>query len=399
MSVVVRREPFTYTKRGEHSFFHDLLVRRSDPGAAARIVRHAMEMGVVARDTDGDAQRALDEAREPGGLLAGLETRAPNLTEGTGGFFTPPLWLNEMFATFPRAHRVLADLVPSFPLPSGVGAVSLPRVTNGRAIASQVPNTPISYRDLTDAQTTSAVVTIAGEGDFAKQLLEQSPAGALLDWAIFKDLAGAYDAELEFQMLFGAGTGVYTDIYLQGATNVAGINKQTFATSTPFYSSSATAANNLNTYMGQAIAQVGDNRKLPPSAVLMTTSRWAWIATSTDNQARPIVPPDVHPPVTTDTGRMDGAAVSTLAGFPVYVDDIIPATFGAGGNQDQIVFCRPSDMILLEGAPQTMVTEEPLAGTLGARLVFRNYVAALTGRYPSSIATVNGTGLVVASGY
>ena len=390
--AVVRREPLTYEKHLRVSYFKDLFFRSADPAAEARLQRHGQEMDVLEAEQAAEAARGLRREMEPGGVLEGLELRTtPNTTQGTGGYFTPPKWLNEMFATFPRAPRVLANLVPTFSLPGNVGAISLPRLTAGNAAVPTAPNAPDGGNDITDTGPTSAVVTIDGKGDFPKQLLEQPPAGAHLDWAMFKDLSEAYDAQLEYQLMFGIGTGVYNDPQLLGATNVAGIDKESFTTATPFYCSSATPTNNLNTYMGASGSAVGNNRKLPPQAILMTTSRWLWIATSTDNQNRPIVPPDVHPPA---PGDGNGGAVSTLAGFPVYVDDAIPATLGAGANQDAVIFCRPSDIILLEGSPKVMVTEEALSGTLGVRCVLSNYVAALTGRYPSGISWITGTGLV-----
>ena len=396
--AVVRREPLTYEKHTRFSYFKDLFLRHRDPVAETRLLRHADEMDALAAERADKAARGLERAQEPGGPLAGMETRvAPNRTQGTGGYFAVPLWLNEMFATAPRASRVLGGLVPCFDMPDGISAVSLPRLTTGNATGPTADNAPAAGQDITDAAPTSAVVTIDGQGVFPKQLLEQSPAGAHLDWAMWKDLTEAYDANLEAQLIAGNGTGVYNDTQIQGLINVPGINKQTFTTATPFYCSSATAANNLNTYIGQAGAQIGDNRKLPPEAMLMTTSRWLWIATSVDNQQRPIVPPDVHPPTYVSDGTVP--AVSTLAGFPVFVDDAVPVTLGAGANQDLVLLCRPSDLIMLEGAsPATTVTEEPLSGTLGVRIVLRNYVAAVTQRYPSGISWIQGTGMIVQSG-
>lgn len=379
--AVVQAEPLTYEQHHtDRSYFQDLWNQHRSWGARERLERHAAEM----------------------------EVRAPNQVPGTGGYFTPPAYINQYFATFPRSGRVLASQVPSFPLPPKAQSFTVNRLTTGTSEGTQADNSAGSETDITDTNATSRVVTIDGQVDVPLQLLEQSPPGAYLDWAMMKDLTDAYDSALEFQLLFGTGAGganLNTDVQLLGLVNVSGINKQTFTTGTPFYSSSATAANNLNTYIGQAGAQVGDNRKLPPQAIFMTTSRWMWIAASIDNQNRPIVPPDVHPP------QQDGviaAAVSTLAGFPVYVDDSIPNTLQssagaitstAGGLQDVVVFCRPSDLILLESTPQTMVTREPLSGTLGARIILRNAVAALTNRYPSGIATIAGTGMVVQTGY
>ena len=85
-------------------------------------------------------------------------------------------------------------------------------------------------------------------------------------------------------------------------------------------------------------------------------------------------------------------------GWPVYPDDAIPATLGAGGNQDAIVACRPTDFMLFEAAPRTSVMLDVLSGTLQARIQLHGYAAVLW-RYPTAIATLTGTGLVVQANY
>jgi HK97 family phage major capsid protein len=331
---------------------------------------------------------------------AEMENRAaPSRTPGQGGFFAPPLWLNQQFATAPRPKRVLAELIPGFPLPAGAQSINLPIITknNGTATRPQVDDGQVADGDILDAPGSSRVATITGEADVPLQLLEQSPAGAHLDFALFKDLTEDYDAQLEYQLLFGTGTGSPTvDYQLQGIATMAGINNQVFTSATPSFSA-GTVGNNLYPFMGQAAAQIGDLRRLPPEAWLTTTSRWSWVATSVDNGNRPIVPPDLHPPVHDGTGGPE--AVSADLGWPVFCDDAIPTTLGAGANQDVIIVCRPSDLLLFEAEPRNAVLTEVLSGTLGARIQLRNYVAAITNRYPSGVAVISGTGLVVQSGF
>jgi hypothetical protein len=90
---------------------------------------------------------------------------------------------------------------------------------------------------------------------------------------------------------------------------------------------------------------------------------------------------------------------SSIYGWPVFVNDAIPATLGATGNQDTIIACRPSDLMVFEGDPRTAVLLEVLSGTLTARFIYRNYAAAIVGRYPSGIAWVTGTGMAIQSGF
>lgn len=363
--ISVKSEPLTYDRHAPHSYFRDLVMAelRDNGQARARLQRHAVEM-----------ERRVN----------------PNRVQGQGGYFTPPAWLIEQFATQRRAQRVLADLVPTFPLPLGVSSVNLPRFTTG-GVEQTVNDTQADpSADDVDAAAQSSIVTISGMGDVALQLLEQSPPGAHFDWVTFKDLGEAYDAQLEAQLISGTGSSVQPNQQFYGITNVA----STVGVSA---SSGASLLTGMYTFLGQMASRIGNNRSAPPEAWLMTTSRWAWIASSEDNSNRPIVTPDVHPP---EDGDGDGpTAVSTLFGWPVYVDDAIPTTLGAAGNQDEIIACKPSDLVLFEGEPHTMVALEVLSGTLQARIQLRRSAAFIAGRYPQGISVLTGTGMVVQSGF
>ena len=364
--IEVKSEPLTYEELAPRSYFRDLVMAtyRADGAAKERLERHAVEM----------------------------ESRAnPNRIQGQGGYFAPPAWLIQKFATSPRRERVLAGLCPDIPTSWWRVSQSICRGSQRATSPTQSLMTPQSpEQDVVDANVQSPVVTIAGQGDFSMQLLEQSPQGAHLDWAMFKDLGAAYDQSLEQQLIYGTGSSVQPYQQFYGITNVTGIVGVTA-------SSAASVSTGMYTYFGQMASRIGNNRDAPPEVWLMTTSRWAWIGSSEDSQNRPIVTPDVHPP---EDGDVDGPqAVSTLLGWPVYVDDAIPTNLGATANQDEIIACRPSDMILLEGTPRTMVGVEVLSGTLQARLQLRNFVAFIGGRYPTGISVLTGAGMVVQSGF
>src|ERR1700733_10879303 len=115
MSVEVVAEPPVYERRAQQiegvSWFRDLIFRDSDREAALRLERHAREVE--------------------------LELRVnPNRTQGQGGYFAPPLWLIDQFATAPRAGRRLAKRIDAeghpFPLPPGVEAGDLPGLGHGK---------------------------------------------------------------------------------------------------------------------------------------------------------------------------------------------------------------------------------------------------------------------------
>lgn len=370
MDIRVVSEPLTYRRDAPYSMFVDMIdAERGGYSAKERLERHG-------REIQGEMERRDKEARDA--KPSDLEYRTnPNTTAGQGGSFAPPLWIIDQFATYPRAKRVLADMIPSFPLPQGVHSVNLPRLSTGNTENIDPDLGGDADTDITDASVTSNVVTISGHGDVALQLLDQSPPGAHLDWAFFKDLTEAYDAELEAQLINGSGTGAQ----LTGLLNVTGNLPVTYTSGTP-------TATGMFTFLGQLISRVGNNRKLPPELVLMTTSRLGWLGSSEDQQQRPLMITDV-----------DGSGKFDLMTIEVKLDDAMPMTLGATANGDTIIACRPSDMILLESAPHARVHLDVLSGTLQARIQLHCYVAALVGRYPSGISYLTGTGTVIQSGF
>lgn len=374
--IAVKRSPMTYERDGRASYFRDL-TQDQNPEARERLVRHAREV-------------AVEMERRQTTLPAGFEARVdPNRTDGQGGYFSPPLWLIEQFATAKRPGRVLSDLIKEaggwFPLPAGVSSINLPRLTTGAAVNNEADLQGDDDQDAVDTFATSALVTVSGHADVAMQLLEQSPSTAALDWAIWTDMTEAYDADLETQLLSGTGT---ANSQLVGLTNLSGINSVTYTDASPTLAE-------MWTYLGQAVSQIGDNRDLPPEVWLMRTARWGWMFSAEDNNARPIVPPKTSPMGPPPAGVPN---VTGIGGFPVFLDDAIPANLGTGANQDQIIACRPSDLLLLEGTPITDVSTEVLSGTLEARIRIRNYVAFIGGRYPTGVSVIGGTGFVVQAG-
>jgi hypothetical protein len=296
---------------------------------------------------------------------------------------SPPAWLNELFATANRPGRVLAGLMPRFALPLGVSSVNVPVIGTGTNVQAAIDDAAVVDQDITDSEASSHVVPFGGQADVALQLLEQSPAGAHLDWAIFMDLTEAYDYDLEFQLLTGMG-----ESSLLGITSVG--------TSTVKYDDVSPSGKKMWPSLSQVPAKIGKTRLLPPECWLMTTSRWSWYQGSEDVSERPFGLSPIF------IGKDDDSTpdpIGGMMGWPVFLDDAIPANLGSGGKQDVVICLRPRDMILLEGAPQTLVAREPGSGSLGVRLQLHCNTAALTNRRPAGIGTLTGTGMTVQAGY
>ncbi len=389
----VLREPMTYRRgalddngRGI-SYVRDLALCHAHPESLARLNRHALESDNYRKEL---RSRTVATELEDG---SPIEYRVnPSDIAGQGGYFAPPKWLIDEFATYPRPGRILAELAPNFPLPTGCQSVNVPLLTTGTSTNWQGnDNSATPGTDITDSYEFSEVVTIAGMADVALQALEMSPAGSGLDFAFFKDLTESYDYSLEQQMLIGPG-GSTAQAQLQGIlNNVTGAGAVTYTTGSP-------TASGMFIYIGQTAASIGKNRKKPPEIWMMTTSRWSWLMSSEDTALRPFEEPSLNGPTP--------ACPGSLLGWPVWVNDAIPYTATAGsinaytgGTQDFIVACRPSDMLVFEADPVRSSFMEVDSGTLQAKLILRNYVAALTVRYPTAVSVLSGTGMAVQSGF
>src|SRR5262249_37474048 len=154
------------------------------------------------------------------------------------------------------------------------------------------------------------------------------------------------ESQVEAQLITGSGK----NENLQGLYKLSGANEVTFATEAKI--------EKVFPAIGRAIAQIGVKRQKPPEATLMTTSRLAWLATTGETEQRPLI-------LTDKVG--DEFPVASLSGIAVYLNDNIPNTLGTAREEDTIIVCRPSDMILLTAPITVAVQLEVLSGTMQAR--------------------------------
>lgn len=394
-------EPRTYNEgnSGRTSYFHDLAratVTR-DPDAMARLQRHAMEMDIdiplrhkagkaSAFEKMGDVRNAFSPGRS--GSVEQLAN--PNRVDGQGGYFVPPIWEIDKYIQFLRAGRVTADLCFHQDLPGGTDSINLPKVNTGTLTAFQSDGGPVASQDMTDTFVTAPVRTIAGQQDIAMQLLDQSPIS--FDTVVMKDLTADYNQKLDVGVLAGAGTGNT----LTGLANVTGINAVTFTTGSP-------TVPLLYVPAQQAQSLIAKTRFATATAFVVHPSNWYWIASALDTAGRPLIPPTGSGPTFNAVGS-DGAdeaqgLVGTFGALPVYMDANIPTNVGASSNQSVMYAAKWDDLYLYEGSIRSRVLTEVLSGTLQVRIQLYNYVAFLPNRFPAAISAINGTGLVVQSGY
>lgn len=366
----VTREPDIYRRGGEHSFFRDTYRahQHGDPDALDRLRRN-------------NAMVADDKARRG-------EQRAISTTNGAGGEFVPPLWLEEQWIALARPSRVTADLATRQALPGGTDVINIPKVATGTATALQTnQNSAIQQTDMTTTSVSSSVITIAGGQTVSVQLMEQSPLN--VDEMILADLAADYAMKLDIEVLTGSGTGGH----LTGITTLSGTNSVAWTQASP----SLGGTGGMYSALANAIQQIHTNRYAPPTAIIMHPRRWAWAEAQSDTTNRPLVVPTAGNPMNAagvQTQVAAEGAVGTMLGLPVFVDPNIPTNLGAGTNQDEIIVTRASDQYLWEGQLRAEAFQQTYAQNLSVFVRLYNYAAYIPGRYPKSIGVVTGTGAV-----
>lgn len=361
--VRVTKESRTYEKDNGRSYLMDLARSQvlQDGEARGRLERHGMEVQT-----------------EP-------EYRDLNRTDGTGGYFVPPLWLMSEYEALARAGRPTANLVTNLALPPGTDSINVPVISTGTSTAVQTAdNQSVSETDLADASVSAGVKTIAGQQDISIQALEQSPVN--FDQIIFADLIADFSTKVDQQVLAGSNSAGQ----VKGVVNATGINTVTYTDTTP------TVAE-LYSKIADATQKIHTGRYLAPNVIIMHPRRWAWMLAATDSTGRPLVVPSGQGP-TNAIGSFGGVlseqVVGSVQGLPVVTDPSISILGGASTTEDYILVMRSSDLYLWESSIRTRILPEIGSGTLTVRAQVYGYLAFTAERQPKSVTLVSGTGLI-----
>ena len=364
----------TYRDGGRHSFFSDAwrMTKRHDFEAETRVRTHMEEMrriGADLRDADGAEHRAVGSAAF-GGLVV-------------------PQYLVDEFATVLRNGRAFANAVRRMPLPDSGMTFNVPRGQTGSSAASQATeNAAVSETNADfDNDLTVNVRTIAGQQTVSRQSLERGTPG--LDRLVFDDLVSAYAAELDAQLINGAGT---------GGTHLGVLALGTIGTVT--YTDATPTLAELWPKLADADQQVATNRKLAANLRVMHPRRWGFVTAAVDSQGRPLVntsPSDAVNAMGAQAAGMfgEGQLAGVLKDLPVLLDANVPTNLGT--NEDAIINLRRQDPVLWEegdGVPRELAFEEIAGNSLGVTLVVYGYSAFTADRRPEGIVTIEGTGLI-----
>lgn len=376
--AVVGREERTYTAdksaRGLASFFSDayaLSENQGSPDAQERLARHAKETVV-----EGEAEGRAASTSSFAGLIV-------------------PQYLVDMAALVLRNGRPLANAVTRMPIPDQGMQFLVPRGTTGAATAIQATeNSSVQNTDEVMANVTVPVVTIAGQQDVSRQSLERGTPG--IDALIYLDLAGAYAANLDSQIINGSGASGQ----ILGMLNTAGIYAGTA------YGAVLTPALFSLKLAGAVAGIAGAGTAIQPRCVVMHPRRWGWLQGQSDSNGRPLalaMPLASFNPqaAVTAPGGYSGQDIGPDAphyvgilanGLPVITDANIPTNIGTN-NEDVVLVLDTQQSILWEngdGSPRQLKFEQTLGNQLTTKLVAYNYAAFTSGRYPGSVGKIGG---------
>jgi HK97 family phage major capsid protein len=387
----VTAEQRTYTperdRRGEVSFFVDAFrsMQMGDVNALGRLQRHAQEIEVE--------------------LRAGNEPQTRAVTTGGFGGLVVPQYLVDMAAAIIRTGRAVANTVGSLPLPEQGMSLIIPRGTTGAAVSSQATeNSALQNTDEVWANLTVPVATIGGQQDVSRQSLERGMPG--IDQIVYADLARAYHAELDRQVITGSGASGQ----LLGFLNTASI-----AAATAF--GAAPTAANINRKIAGAVATIaGAGVGLDPGIIAANPRRWGFLSAEVDTTGRPLLGIDGQGGsmnalgINQQPGSYSGGnnpddprpvrTVGSVQGLPVVTDGNIPTNVGT--NLEDVVLVYDPDVALLwedgDGQPRQLRFEQTLGQNLTVKLVIYGYAAFTAGRYPQAVAKIGGLDTVAGQG-
>jgi HK97 family phage major capsid protein len=373
----VESEQRTYTRASNEidkvSFFRDFYRARhsGDYQADDRLRRHMVE-----------AQREgeLSERALATGGVAGLVV---------------PQYLVDMAAPVLRAGRPFANLANGHQLPAEGMSLVIPRGTTGAAAAAQATqNTAVQNTDEVWSDLTVPVVTVAGQQQVSRQLLDRGTPGT--DSIIYMDLARAYHANLDGQTITGTGSGGT----MLGIQNTAGIGAATAFGAAP-------GAANFNLKVaGQITSVTSAGSGIFAKFLLMHPRRWGWLLGLVDSSNRPIVTAETGGiynalAVVSKPGQgggdpdpISGAQFVGVhsSGLPVLTDLNVPTNVGT--NVEDLVFAVDNAETHLwedgDGMPRELRFEQTLGNQLTTTLVVAGYAAFTSGRYPAAVGKIGG---------
>lgn len=390
------------------------LAERSNPTGAAPGNGNAEERETPAsvnekrtysKDSDPRGLRFLNDvvadfrgAREAGDRLAAHIREERSLrgdaveravtTSGAPGTIIPQ-YLVDLYAPKGNPGRKFADMCRHHDLPDTGMTVYIPRQTARTAAGEQVNELdPVAESDYDDEMIPVKVRTAAASQTISAQA---SMRGLGTEDIVLQDLFKSYNTKLDDMLITSATWGL-----------LAVSNPVTYTSASP------TAAELYRKILGASSSIEDTLMDLDEDDLftLMRGRRWAWFNGETTDQ-KPFVQ-QIGVPTNTFAADEAGPYASPVAGLlpnggRVVKDNNLPATGGAGTNEDTLVVVAQHEAHLWEdpSAPYFIRAEQTQAKKLGIDLVIFGFFAACFDRVVDGQGTpkavhqkITGTGLV-----
>jgi HK97 family phage major capsid protein len=266
-------------------------------------------------------------------------------------------------------------------------SLNVPSITTGSAVAAgTAENSAITNTDLVTGSITAATQTISGQTKASYQLIDLSQAG--MDNIILDDISRDYTQKLDNFALNSSTTNA------KGILQVSGTNAITYTDASP-------TVPELFPFVFQGKSAVEKSVFAGVDFVCMHPSTWNWYLSALDSNNRPLALSVNAAAFNADGGFEPHVAqglAGNIAGLPVITDANVPVNLGAGTNQAPIVMVSRLSHDFWEGVPQFAVADQTLISQLTYVFVLYGYAAQMS-RQAAGASVVNGTGLIVQSGF
>jgi hypothetical protein len=260
--------------------------------------------------------------------------------------------------------------------------VNIPLLTTGDTVTLQASeNTDPGGSSPNDTLLTENVQTAEGYADVSRQAIDR---GTGIDEVLMQDLLLAQATRLDTTVINQATTGL-----------------NALASTVTYTSGSPTASAMYPKILGAAANVEASLLAMgSPTHAVMFSTRWWWLASQL-SATFPLIN-TLGPAYPFSGGVMDPASEYAKgprgvlpSGLLAIADNNLPTNLGASTNQDRVYVVSAKEWHLWElpGGPLFIRADQPLASSLGVRLVCYNYYAYTGRRYAGTVSAVDGTGM------
>ncbi len=316
------------------------------------------DVGLAVKQLDQSAQRRLK-----------LDAELRSTMSNYGGNVVPQYLLDQVRLSG-SSGRPVCDLLRQ-PLLADGATMTVVRVSTATtAEAQSAENTGATADDPATSEIALPVVTVISEATLSLQLLQRA-AGSTADSVLIGDLLRALDAEQERLVLNGSGSSGEPT----GLLNQSGIGT---------VSLTSTSAPDLLDAVADAAQESFVATGEPADTVILSPRRWTRTLAKAGNYGAALSA------AVAPTGPVRGQMV----GLDVVTSKAVPATLGASTDQDVVIVCRRSDIVMAESDAEVF----PLKDTSNNSALQVDLVGArsfVVGAIrPAGVVKITGAGLV-----